>query len=98
MTRHTAREWTVEEFGDWSAATGGFEAVATAAERSAVRAFRWCRPPDTAQIAAMASATIGTIRRRARSEGQPFDRLRADGIGRCWDVHGYWLRERFIVA
>jgi len=32
MKRHTAREWTVEEFDDWSAATDRFEAVGRAAD------------------------------------------------------------------
>ena len=32
MKRHTAKEWTVEEFEDWSAATDRFEAVAKAAD------------------------------------------------------------------
>jgi len=32
MKRHTAREWTVEEFEHWSAATDRFEAVAEAAD------------------------------------------------------------------
>lgn len=32
MTRHTEREWTVEEFEDWRAATDRIEAVARAAD------------------------------------------------------------------
>jgi hypothetical protein len=32
MKRHTAKEWTVEEFEDWSAATDRYEAVAEAAD------------------------------------------------------------------
>ena len=32
MKRHTAREWTVEEYNDWSAATDRFEAVGQAAD------------------------------------------------------------------
>ena len=32
MKRHTAREWTVEEFDDWSAATDRLEAVGQAAD------------------------------------------------------------------
>lgn len=32
MKRHTAREWTVEEFDDWSAATDRIEAAAKAAD------------------------------------------------------------------
>lgn len=32
MKRHTAKEWTVEEFDDWSAATDRHEAAAEAAD------------------------------------------------------------------
>lgn len=32
MKRHTARNWTVEEYDNWSAATGRIEAVAEAAD------------------------------------------------------------------
>jgi hypothetical protein len=32
MARHTAREWTLEEYDDWRAATDKFEAVAAAAD------------------------------------------------------------------
>jgi hypothetical protein len=32
MVRHTAREWTLEEFDDWHAATNKFEALAKAAD------------------------------------------------------------------
>ena len=32
MKRHTAKEWTVEEFEDWSAATDRFDAVGQAAD------------------------------------------------------------------
>ena len=47
MKRHTAREWTVEEFDDWAAASDRFEAVATRRRtRRAGRAFRWCPRPS----------------------------------------------------
>ena len=43
MARRDARDMTVEEFDDWTAARPRIEAVAEARTRRAGRACRWCR-------------------------------------------------------
>ena len=66
MKRHTAKEWTVEEFDDWAAASDRFDAVAKAADEEGGPSLSLVPATERNEVWPTDSATAGRWRSRRR--------------------------------